>query len=265
MIKVLSLGLILSASSSVLAMDVNSVEYNTVEDVEIYTIEEDPRTGKETQKLFHQGGMNDPIDLSSILKRQQDPGGIVPGIGFDPGPPGPLGQFGSVLAMTDSLLAFGQRVVGIIREGTPVFNEAGAAIKVLPRIAGLDSVQISGMDLENWRTPFNKKIKFIVRNWFGMKMVDVTYMLMYTYGGQLNGTGRYLTGVEVKPVAVDVQFGYELNVDFELQSIRNMGSSFSPVAAATIMINSTISTILSKKMRTMVFNVRGDGGHQQIN
>ena len=58
--------------------------------------------------------------------------------------------------------------------------------------------------LSGWKPPKGTVYGFYAKNLYGMKVIDVEYQVLRTYGGSYKGKGRYLTGVTIEPLLVSV-------------------------------------------------------------
>ncbi|MCO4756271.1 MAG: hypothetical protein KC478_17450 [Bacteriovoracaceae bacterium] len=163
-----------------------------------------------------------------------------------------------VIMTTKNLIAIGKEIYKIIDAGKPVVNiDESKAMSVLPRDEKgmpVDSFRLSG-----WSMPKAKKYKVIAKNYLGMSPVSFEFMMIYTYGGNMDGKGKYLTGTQIKPTSVDVSWAYELNATFSVQSIVNQGTSEDPIAGAVLMIDYSIKTVLKESRNSKTFFVNGLG------
>ena len=118
---------------------------------------------------------------------------------------------------------------------------------------------MSALQLHGWNPPLVRKYKVETKNYLGMKPVSFEFMLIYSYGGQNEGKGRYITGAQLKPTSVNVKWGYSLDVEFKLQSIVNQGSFENPVAGAVLMLDYKIKTVLQEQSQNKTFYINGAG------
>jgi hypothetical protein len=97
-----------------------------------------------------------------------------------------------------------------------------------------------------------------------MTVIDVKYQVEMTYGGSYKGKGRYLTGVTVAPLKVDVAWGYKFSMDATVPSVTNVGTSDDPVAALLADLHWQISTTLKDSQGTAVYYMQGTGAFREI-
>lgn len=169
-------------------------------------------------------------------------------------------DLGTIIMATEKLIALGEKIYKIVERGRPVVTLDSEPIQVLPR--DKDGSPISAMQLHGWRAPVVKKYRVSTKNYLGMKPASFDFMLIYSYGGQENGKGRYITGAQIKPTSVNVSWGYKLDAKFYVQSIMNQGTQENPVASAILMIDYNISTVLQSRSGNQTFFINGLGQAQ---
>ena len=183
----------------------------------------------------------------------QVPGGQIPGIVF----PGGVGggfptQVGSGLDI-GSIIQTGTEIWQIIVDNKPVDTEQYSSISVIPEAAQVWT------DLSNWGIPTTRIFRTTYKNIFRMNVIDFTYRITYTMGGQFDGKGKYLSRISIDPSQVKIAWAYSLSVTAEVNNPMNAGSSEDPVAAAEIHVNWNIDTALKHFGTSSIFYVRGDG------
>lgn len=116
-------------------------------------------------------------------------------------------------------------------------------------------------DLQNWKAPKSVIYEWSAKNICQMKVVKLKYLMMFTYGGGLEGKGKFLTGVTVQPIQLDVAWGYTVNVKFEApdSTIVNVGSKLDPIAAMTATMLFSVDNLLVHDEYREVFYMQGDG------
>lgn len=223
------------------AVDVYSEEYNTIESVKMVEVTQDS-LGNEVLKQINPKEL--VIPNNAAVYNNNKGGGI-----------------GEFIMVARQIIAFGKEVYKIIEAGKPVVSIGEAVpLSVLPRDEKGEMVE--AFRLENWRMPKSKKYRVIAKNGFGMTTISFDFMLLFTYGGQYNGKGAYITGAEVAPTNVEVAWGYNLDANFKVHSIFNQGSTDNPNAAAVLQINYTIKTVLKEARSTKKFMINGQGHAQ---
>lgn len=162
-----------------------------------------------------------------------------------------------IIMMTRELIALGREIYQIIEAGKPVVTVNTEPVEVLPR--DKDGQTITAFELSGWKKPLVKKYRVKTKNYLGMAPASFDFMLIYSYGGQLEGKGAYITGAQVKPTAVNIKWGYSLDVDFKVQSILNQGTAGEPIAGAVLMLDYKISTVLQESRNNKTFYINGLG------
>jgi len=120
--------------------------------------------------------------------------------------------------------------------------------------------------LTHWAAPKSYVYGFYAENLLGMRIVDVEYKVIYTYGGAYKGAGKYLTAVTVTPTKVNVGWGYNFSMNASVpdSAITNVGDSKKPVAAMQLKLFWKIATVLKESDSASVYYIQGDGYFQEI-
>ena len=139
---------------------------------------------------------------------------------------------GEVVEVTDALIALGKKVWTLVEKGRPVLNIGMVpAVSVLPNSKADPSSTFYSM--ENWAAPRSKAYRVVYTNLLGMNVVTFEYAVVYQYGGELNGKGKYLTAVDIVPRKVNVIFGYSFDASSRLVSITNVAVSYTHLTLPT--------------------------------
>lgn len=162
----------------------------------------------------------------------------------------PIGEAEVIL---DRIIAIGDKIWKIIEKNKPVVGGKYHAISALPSGAG------KWEQLENWATPETRVYRMTYKNAYGMTVVDFAFRVAYTYGGSVNGKGKYLANIAIEPRAVDVAWGYKFNANGEVVNVHNAGTRAKPVAGVEIKIDWQINTVFKHSQESNRFFVRGDG------
>jgi len=234
----LSLIALSTLSMTCIAQDVYSEQFQTVQKIELLELTLDEH-GNEIETIVE----SKPLDffMNQFGKSQGVQKVNVAG----------------VIMITKQLIALGKEIYEIVEAGKPVVNTNSSPIEVLPR--DKDGSAILAMDMTNWRAPVVKKYKVQTKNYLGMSPASFEFMLIYSYGGQFEDKGRYITGAQIKTTRVNVKWGYSLDANFKLETIMNQGSSDEPVAGAVLAIDYKISTVLQEMRESKTFFVNGLG------
>lgn len=159
------------------------------------------------------------------------------------------------LVVIDQIVNLTSKIWNIIKENQPVVNVSNQYATAVPQGVA------SWTKLTGWQGPKGYIYTFSVQNLYGTKTVSVKYMITYTYNGQYQGKGKYLTAVTVEPLSVDVLWGYtyEMSAEVPDSSIVNVGSEEDPMAAMQLVLKWKISTVLKSSQGRSVNYIRGDG------
>lgn len=152
----------------------------------------------------------------------------------------------------DSVINMAQKIWDIIKANEPVLNVKYDYANALPRgvhsseeLDGFSSVQSEGIRL--WAT-----------NGFGATVYDFTLTAIHQYGGSYEGKGKYLETVSVVPTTVNVSWGYTVDVTVARISVVNVGTREAPVGSVTMDTTFSVSTVLQKHQKRIIYTFRGD-------
>lgn len=173
-------------------------------------------------------------------------------------------DLGSIIMVVDQLIALGQKIWPIIEAGRPVVTTGFApAISVLPRTdESPDYVALYLMD--SWSAPKQRSYLVEYKNGFGSAVISFTYNVSFQHDGQLEGVGRYLTGINVSASRIQVKWGFNFNATSSLVNITNRGPRADPIAAATVKIDYQAKSFMSEIQSSEAFHVTGDGELIQV-
>lgn len=229
---------LLLLSSSAMAENVYSDQFQRIQEVEFFELKESDE-GEEIEVKI--GSQKVPSLFHSLAKNQGQVKVNATGI----------------IMMTRELIALGKEIYQIIKAGKPVVTVNTEPVEVLPRTE--DGQTITAFELSGWKKPLVKKYRVKTKNYLGMAPASFDFMLIYSYGGAHEGKGAYITGAQVKPTAINVKWGYSLDVDFKVQSILNQGTAGNPIAGAVLMLDYKISTVLQESRNNKTFFINGLG------
>lgn len=118
--------------------------------------------------------------------------------------------------------------------------------------------------LSNWKKPKSYKFNVAYKNGWGFKVIKLSGRLIYTYGGQYEGKGQYLTNVTVVPERVSVSWGHNLSAKVEIMEPINLSTTEDPVAGMEVSIKWAVGT-LNKEQEAIMFFVTGAGDIEYYN
>lgn len=178
-----------------------------------------------------------------------------------PGPrDGGGGGIGDTIPVLDQIVNFGQKIWKIIADNQPVVDVKTQYATALPKGAS------GWQDIGGWHPPVGTIYELTAKNAYGLKMINVRYQVLRTYGGSYNGKGRYLTAVTVEPLLVEVGWGYHFSMDASVPdtSVVNVGTSQDPVAGMMATLNWRISTVIKSSQGQGEYFLQGDGAYKEI-
>lgn len=157
----------------------------------------------------------------------------------------------------DKIINLGKKIFAVIDKGRPVVNIKTDVANALP--AGVRC----WTDLAGWNIPASKVFHVTYKNVYGVSVVDYSYRITYTAGGNLNGIGKYLTNVTVQPANVSVAWGFNLDAKAVIASVFNVGEDRrNPIAAMQMDIEWTVKTPLQHNQMTRTYYI--DGNNQVL-
>ncbi|MFA5584319.1 MAG: hypothetical protein WDA09_08900 [Bacteriovoracaceae bacterium] len=168
----------------------------------------------------------------------------------------PIDQVGRVIGVARDLVALGEDLYRLVIKGKPSNTTKYAPISVIPKVGNRP---VDLLETENWSMPVKRTYEVAWKNLYGVEVVYFRYSVFFSYNGSYNGKGRYLTSVQVLPEQVKTLFGYDFTATMKLGGIQNNGTRLNPVAAATVLIEYTISTVVKAENNVDTFFVTGNG------
>ena len=121
--------------------------------------------------------------------------------------------------------------------------------------------------LQGWSKPATKKYSFSAKNILGNESLKVIYQVHWTYGGNFQGKGKFLTGVTIEPLDVSVPWSYTVDLKAEVpdSTIANVGTSEDPVASMQVQLKWSIKPTFGHAVsQKVIYYVQGDGLIQEI-
>ena len=174
--------------------------------------------------------------------------------------PDAVGGGGSVLPVLDEIVNVGLKVWKIIVDNKPVVDVKTQYATALPKGSS------GWSDVSGWHVPVGTIYELTAKNAYGLKMIDVRYQVLRTYGGSYQGKGQYLTAVTVEPLRVDVGWAYHFSMEASVPdtSIVNVGTSADPVAGMMATLGWRISTPIKDSSGKGLYFLQGDGAYKEI-
>lgn len=224
-----------------MAQDVYSSQFQTIQSVETVEITTDAN-GNEVEKVVAVQKMPDQLlaqmdKAYKVYNKSQ--------------------KVDKVIMVADKLIAFGERIYKVLEKGKPVLDVDSRPVSVLP----LDEKgkAIEAFAMTNWSSPKARKFQFRIKNYLGMTPIVFDFMVIFVYGGQHEGKGRYLTGTQIKPIHIHVSWGFKLDAVFKVQSIVNQGTVDNQIAGAVLELDYKMSTVFQTREMSSTYFVNGLG------
>ncbi len=171
-----------------------------------------------------------------------------------------LNQVNGTVAAIDAIVNLADKIWGIIEKNQPVVNITTNYANAVPYGTSHWS------QLQGWTKPEVKKYSFSMNNLYGAEVVKVDYQVHYTYNGNFQGKGKFLTGVTIEPINVVTAWGYKVSLVSEVpdSTIANVGTHEDPIAAMQLQLRWTVHTAVKDISSKAIYYVRGDGIMQEI-
>ncbi len=164
---------------------------------------------------------------------------------------------GGVISIIDQLIAVGQKIIPLIKQGSPVVtNNPMASVSVLPRIDSKDPVV---HDMSGWSIPKSNHYKVSFQNGFGSDVVTFVYSITFQYNGTLDGSGKYLAGIRASATNISVLWGFDLDASSQLLQISNVGTKQNVIAGATLEMSYTVKNWTKNITAIKTYFVTGEG------
>jgi hypothetical protein len=160
--------------------------------------------------------------------------------------------------IVDKIINLGKKVWAVVELGRPVANLKTDTANALPQ--GV----FCWTDLHGWSPTQSKTYQITYENWYGNKVVDFAFRVLYTTGGQVNGQGQYITNATIIPALVDVMWGYTFDAESEVPTVFNSGTAEHPVAGMHMNMKWSVKTVIKTDIRTESFYVGGDGSFKHL-
>lgn len=240
-------------------------------DSKYYQIDESSIKIEEIKDVFKGGTIKPtdqiPLNPSTVTvpapdQLPQPPSGPVINPPTDPGanPGNSWENVNNTIDTIDRIVNLMQKVFEIIEKNQPVVNINVNYANAVPY--GVTH----WTQLQGWSKPATKKYAFSMKNAYGMEVVKVTYQVHYTYNGNYQGKGKFLTGVTVEPLNVETAWGYKVSLTAEVpdSTIVNVGTHDNPIAAMQVQLKWTVHTIVKDITSKAIYYVQGDGFIKEI-
>jgi|GEM_PF-4172715 len=206
-------------------------------------------------------GSPPPIDPGDIDLPEPFPGGGNPGPigggGYFPPIGGGFGGGGTSIII-DQIINIGRQIWEIIQANRPQVNYKRDTASAVPT-GVVDWTQLQG-----WSPPVSKAFRATYKNFLGNIVVDFPFRVLYTWGGNAMGKGKFLTNVTIAPKDLRVAWDFKFDASVEIASVTNAGTHDEPVGAIEIMIHWAANSSFKHMEGSESFYVRGDGQFNRV-
>jgi len=200
--------------------------------------------------------------INPPLNPGDKPGETTPGATPDPtaGFNNTINGINSTIGVLDNIVNLVDKIWTIIEKNQPVVNITTNYASAVPFGTS------HWTQLQGWTKPATKKYSFAMKNGYGSEVVKVTYQVHYTYAGNFQGKGKFLTGVTIEPLNVVTAWGYKVTLVSEVpdSTIANVGTHEDPVASMQLQLRWTVHTAIKDITSKAIYYVQGDGLLKEI-
>jgi hypothetical protein len=171
-----------------------------------------------------------------------------------------LNQVNGTVDAIDKIVNLVEKIFSIIEKNQPVVNITTNYANAVPFGTS------HWTQLQGWSRPSTKRYAFSMKNAYGSEVVKVAYQVHYTYNGNFQGKGKFLTGVTVEPISVTTAWGYKVTLVSEVpdSTVANVGTHEDPVASMQVQLKWTVHTMIKDMTAKNIYYVQGDGFLQEI-
>lgn len=157
------------------------------------------------------------------------------------------------LVVLDRIVNLGERLWTLVERNRPVVGVEAEKASALPQ--GIEHWE----QLGHWQRPEVETYRIGYVNFFGVQVAQFTMRILYTWGGDVDGIGRYLANITVIPAYIDVHWGFRFNALTEVADVVNVNDREFPIAAAEIHVRWSLESVFRKIHQSAIFFVKGNG------
>lgn len=168
---------------------------------------------------------------------------------------------GKVIGVARDLVALGEDIYKLVSHGKPNVTTAYDPISVIPKVGGQP---VDLLDTESWSMPAKRTYSIKLKNLYNIEVVNFRYSVIFSYRGSYDGKGAYITAAQIQPDFLNVLWGFDFTATMKLAGIQNQGTRDNPVAAATLLMQYTISNVLNSRTIVDSYFITGRGGFRKL-
>lgn len=170
--------------------------------------------------------------------------------------PDPIGQLDRIVALGQGIVALGESVYKLVEKFRPVLNYSPITVVPLdPRT----QKPVSPYALAGFSDPTIRTFRTICYNSLKNQVLKFEYSVWYSYGGNLDGKGKYLSSIIVVPSYVQLSPGWTLNSTMKVGGVTNHGTKKDPIAGVTLLVNYALSSTLGVVDKTDIIHIKANG------
>lgn len=162
-----------------------------------------------------------------------------------------LSPLGELQVWVDQILNIGKKIWAVVEAGKPVVTVRMDSANALPR-----GIQC-WTDMSGWSAPQAKTYQVRYENAYGINVIDFTYRVMFTAGGNVDGVGKYIANATVIPANINVAWGFKLDANTQIASVFNQGTRQDPLAAMQMNVQWRVDSPLTHDETTETFLLTG--------
>lgn len=156
------------------------------------------------------------------------------------------------------LITIGEKIWQIVKDGQPTLNFATNSATAVP------SGAVCAFNLSGWSVPYARTYKLSYENLYGSSVVEFTYKVIFSYGGNYQGRGAYLANVTIHPVDIQVSWGQNFDASVNIANVINIGNSEDPVAGMEVALEWNVKNVFNNFKSRRIYFVDGRGGLTEL-
>ena len=160
---------------------------------------------------------------------------------------------GSIIA--EVVVSVGAEIWKLVEDGKAVFDAPQSTSAAVPK--GITS----WTQLQGWKPPISKLYQSDVLEHSGKVLEPIYFRLVYEYGGNYKGVGKYLAAVTLMPAVQKVPYLHEIYAKSGVTAVGNVGTKKKPVAHMTLELDygETLKIFSNPTEQNIIFDIDGDG------
>lgn len=156
------------------------------------------------------------------------------------------------------ILTIGEKIWQIVKDNQPTVNFTSHTASAIPAVAACP------FNLSGWSIPYSRTYKLSYENLWGSSVVDFTFKIIFSYGGNFNGRGSYLANVTVHPVHVSAAWGQNFDASVVIANAINVGTAEHPVAGMEVGIDWNVKNVFNNIKSRRIYFVDGRGNMTEL-